>query len=178
MGWAPGLFSTPPWLGSAVPLVPLVQLGSLWLIQTVRLRYASHQVQRYPVCFVRQGHPCPACGDCSPPCKGRNRACPCSQDQVSTLQSYFIITNKGGGLQQILDLCFLNVALHNPHVRSLPGFHVSILPRHRLFLFYGLSLSSFIFPKVVKAALTPLREVDICILTTVTFWPRLRISYA
>ncbi|KAL0148859.1 hypothetical protein M9458_055868, partial [Cirrhinus mrigala] len=63
-------------------------------------------------------------------------------------------------------------------------FHVSILPRHRPFLQFAfegrayqykvlpfsLSLSARVFTKVAEAALAPLREVGICILTYLDDW--------
>lgn len=63
-------------------------------------------------------------------------------------------------------------------------FHVSILPRHRLFLWFafegrayqykvlpfGLPLSSRIFKKIPEAALDPLGEVGIRILNYLDNW--------
>ncbi len=113
---------------------------------------------------------------------------------------YFIIPKKGGGLRPILDLRVLNRALHKLPFRMLTqrcifqcirpldwfaaidlkdaNFHVSILPRHRLFLHFafegrayqykvlpfGLSLSPRVFTKVMEAALVPMRERGIRIL--------------
>ncbi len=119
---------------------------------------------------------------------------------------YFIVTKKGGGLRPILDLRVLNRALHKlpfkmpTHRRMIKCiqpqdwfaaidlkdayFHVSILPRHRPFLWFafegrawqyrvlpfGLSLSPRVFTKVVEGALTPLREVGVRILNYLDDW--------
>ncbi|KAL0199156.1 hypothetical protein M9458_007696, partial [Cirrhinus mrigala] len=119
---------------------------------------------------------------------------------------YFIVPKKGGGLRPILDLRALNRALLKLPFRMLTlkriimcvrpqdwfvaidlkdaYFHVSILPRHRPFLWFafegrayqykvlpfGLSLSPRVFTKVAEAALAPLREVGIRILNYLDDW--------
>ncbi len=119
---------------------------------------------------------------------------------------YFIVPKKGGGLRPILDLRVLNRALHKLPFKMLTHrrmikciqpqdwfaaidlkdacFHVSILPRHRPFLWFafegrawqyrvlpfGISLSPRVFTKVVEGALTPLREVGIRILNYLDDW--------
>ncbi len=119
---------------------------------------------------------------------------------------YFIVPKKGGGLRPILDLRVLNRALHKlpfkmlTHRRMIKCIqpqdwfaaidlkdayvHVSILPRHRPFLWFafegrawqyrvlpfGLSLSPRVFTKVVEGALTPLREVGVRILNYLDDW--------
>ncbi len=118
----------------------------------------------------------------------------------------FIVPKIGGGLRPILDLCVLNRALHKLPFRMLMPkcifqcvrlfdwftaidlkdayFHVSILPRHRLFLHFafegwayqykvlpfGLSLSPRVFTKVVKEAHVPLREGGIRVLNYFDDW--------
>ncbi len=119
---------------------------------------------------------------------------------------YFIVPKKGGGLRPILDLRVLNRALHRLMFKMLTPkrifgcvrpqdwfvaidlkdayFHVSILPRHRSFLWFafegrayqykvlpfGLSLSSHVFTKVAEAALVPLREQGVRILNYLDDW--------
>ncbi len=119
---------------------------------------------------------------------------------------YFIVPKKGGGLRPILDLRVLNRALHKLPFKMLTHrrmikciqpqdwfaaidlkdayFHISILPRHRPFLWFvfegrawqyrvlpfGLSLSPHVFTKVVEGALTPLREVGVRILNFLDDW--------
>ncbi|XP_057183479.1 uncharacterized protein LOC130550118 isoform X1 [Triplophysa rosa] len=119
---------------------------------------------------------------------------------------YFIVPKKGGGLRRILDLRVLNRHLHKLPFRMVTQkriltsvrrqdwfmaidlkdayFHVSILPRHRPFLWFafegrayqyrvlpfGLSLSPRVFTKVVEAALLPLREEGVRVLNYLDDW--------
>ncbi len=119
---------------------------------------------------------------------------------------YFIVPKKSGELRPILDLRVLNRALHRLPFKMLTPkrifgcvrpqdwfaaidlkdayFHVSILPRHRPFLWFafegrayqykvlpfGLSLSPRVFTKVAEAALVPLREQGVRILNYLDDW--------
>ncbi|KAI2666079.1 ORF V: Enzymatic polyprotein [Labeo rohita] len=119
---------------------------------------------------------------------------------------YFIVPKKSGGLRPILDLRALNRSLLRLPFKMLTTkrmltcirpqdwfaaidlkdayFHVSILPRHRPFLWFafegrayqykvlpfGLSLSPRVFTKVAEAALSPLWQTGIRILNYLDDW--------
>ncbi len=111
---------------------------------------------------------------------------------------YFIVPKKGGGLRPILDLRVLfKMLTHRRMIKCIQPqdffaaidlkdayFHVSILPRHRPFLWFafegrawqyrvlpfGLSLSTRVFTEVVESALTPLWEVGVRILNYLDDW--------
>ncbi len=167
------------------------------------VRLASPQVQGHPLHLcAKQRCTCLKGRDQSPPGEGRGRAGPSSQ----FYSHYFIMPKKGGGLQPIqLDLPTLNQSLHKQSFKMLKlkcifecihprdwfaavdlkdaYFHVSILPRHRPFLRFafegrayqykvlpfGLSLSS-------QAAIVPLRECDVRILSYLDDWLKLAQS--
>ncbi|KAL0169213.1 hypothetical protein M9458_033809, partial [Cirrhinus mrigala] len=138
--------------------------------------------------------------------KGAIETVPSAEMKKGFYSPYFIVPKKGGGLRPILDLRVLNRALLKLLFKMLTlkhiltcvrvqdwfvavdlkdaYFHVSILPRHRPFLWFafegrayqykvlpfGLSLSPRVFTKVAEAALSPLREMGICILDYLDDW--------
>ncbi len=142
--------------------------------------------------------------------QGCNRAGPSSRDEAGVLQPLFHRTQERRWSSTNPGLRLLNRALHRLPFKMLTHrrmikciqprdwfaaidlkdayFHVSILPRHRLFLRFasegrawqyrvlpfGLSLSSRVFTKIAEGALAPLREVGIRILNCLEHGPRPR----
>ncbi|KAI2661120.1 ORF V: Enzymatic polyprotein [Labeo rohita] len=141
-----------------------------------------------------------------PPPRTPIETVPSAEMRKGFYSPYFIVPKKGGGLRPILDLRILNRTLHKRPFKMLTlkhlftcvraqdwfvaidlkdaYFHVSILPRHRLFLRFafegrayqyrvlpfGLSLSPLIFTKIAEAALTPLREMGIRVCNYLNDW--------
>ncbi len=169
------------------------------------VRQATSQVQRRSRDIVGSPEcPCHAQGDCCPPGKGYNRAGPSSRDEAGVLHPLLHSTQERWWPSA--NLWVLNRALHKLPFKMLTHrsiikciqpqdwfaaidlkdayFHVSILLRHRPFLWFafegrawqyrvlpfGLSLSPRVFTKVVEGALTPLREVGVRILNYLVDW--------
>ncbi len=188
---------------------------SRWLTRTIRLGYAIQFARRPPkfndiietsvavwnAPVLREGIAVLLEKDAIEPV-------PPAERRQGFYSPYFIVPKKGGGLRPILDLRVLNPALHKLPFKMRTRrriikciqpqdwfsaidlkdayFHVSILLRHRPFLWFafesqawqyttavlpfGLSLSPRVFTKVVEGALTPLREVGVRILNYLDDW--------
>ncbi|KAL0148340.1 hypothetical protein M9458_056320 [Cirrhinus mrigala] len=192
-----------------VPLIPLAtRLGawlqlpspSRWLIRTVRLGYAiqfARRLPRYRGVLSTSVH-----SDTHAAVLRAEVAVLLAKDAIEPVPPAEI----NGGLRPILDLRALNRSLLRLPFKMLTTkrmltcirpqdwfaaidlkdayFHVSILPRHRPFLWFafegrayqykvlpfGLSLSPRVFTKVAEAALSPLWQTGICILNYLDDW--------
>ncbi len=161
------------------------------------VRPASSQFQGRPL-QLSEGSRCSclACRNHSPTGEGCDRAGPPAVLRTRFFRPYFIAPKKSGGLRPILDLHVLNRALHKLPFRMLTQqhifgcvrprdwfaaidlidayFHVSILLRHRPFLWFAFEgrayLSPSVFTKVAEAALVPLREQGVHILNYLNNW--------
>ncbi|KAI2652706.1 ORF V: Enzymatic polyprotein [Labeo rohita] len=179
------------------PLIPLatrlaawleLPSPSRWLIRTVRLGYAIQFARRPPkfrgVLFTSVHSD----RDASVLraeiavllAKDAIEPVPPAEMKSGFYSPYFIVPKKSGGLRPILDLrdWFAAIDLKDAY------FHVSILPRHRPFLWFafegrayqykvlpfGLSLSPHVFTKAAEGALNPLWRKGIRILNYLDDW--------
>ncbi|KAL0187588.1 hypothetical protein M9458_014687, partial [Cirrhinus mrigala] len=186
---------------------------SRWILRTIRLGYAIQFARRPPrfrgvlTTSVQGSNTAVLRAEIAVLlAKDAIETFPLAEMKKGFYSPYFIVPKKGGGLRPILDLRALNRALLKLPFKMLTlkriimcvrpqdwfvaidlkdaYFHVSILPRHRPFLWFafegrayqykvlpfGLSLSPRVFTKVTEAALAPLREVGIRILNYLDDW--------
>ncbi len=174
-----------------------------WLRQTIRLGYAIQFARRPPnfrgVHFnsVKAADAPVLCAEITVLlAKDAIEPVPPADMRTGFYNPYFIAPKKSGGLRPILDLRVLNRALHKLPFRMLTQqhifgcvrprdwfaaislidayFHVSILLRHRPFLWFAFEgrayLSPHAFTKVAEAVLVPLIEQSVRILNYLNDW--------